>query len=289
MMFFLNFNCQVERGETLFTCQKLRDEADQQIRHLQDTHQQESARFKELIQTLELTITHLEQRVQVLQEKDNLRISLQLDAVKEALIAQRQEQIQELARLQESFAKERDSLKQEYTRVIEQLSSAQTKQQEEYRKQQEHAAFQAQQTALQHEHEVKRLKEDYTSLQTQMIVLKEKANHQLQEEKTIHEKSLSEQLAASLQVQASLKTEMANMLQHLHLEENKRRQESEQQFMRMRDAMVTQHTLEIETLKEKHMRELKRLRAELDVQHEDQLNKVKHMHEQVSRCVAIIF
>lgn len=113
-----------------------------------------------------------------------------------------------------------------------------------------------------------------------MIVLKEKANHQLQEEKTIHEKSLSEQLAASLQVQASLKTEMANMLQHLHLEENKRRQESEQQFMRMGDAMVTQHTLEIETLKEKHMRELKRLRAELDVQHEDQLNKVKHMHEQ---------
>jgi myosin heavy subunit len=245
-----------------------------------ESHSQETTRLKETLQTLELTMNHLEQRNQVLQEKEHQRLTLQQNAVKEALQLQRQEHVQDIQRQQEHFVKEKESLKQEYTRMIEKLSETHAQREDEHRRIEENFRFEAKRTASQHEQEISRLRDEYQILQSQLTLVKEKTQHQLQEERTMHEKSLSEQLAASLKTHAATKTEMATMLQQLHLEENKRRQETELQFNRLREQMLAQHQVELEQLRDKQARELKRARAELEVQFEDQANKLKHMHEQ---------
>ena len=273
---------QIERGETLFTCQKLRDDTDHQLKQLHESHQQETGRLKELVQTLELTINHLEQRIHVLQEKDQHRVTLQHEAVQEALRTKHHEHLEEIQRLQTAARDDLQRTRDEYERRLDKAQEALLHQDRAHQQQLEAARLQHQQQQQLHEQELQRAKDAHAALQAQMTLLKEKTQHTLQEERTLHEKSLSEQLAESLRVQATLKTEMATMIQQLHAAEHKRRQESELAFQRLRDQLTTQHALDIDQRHEKHQRELKRVRAELDVQLEDQLHKVKHMHEQVT-------
>eukprot|EP01033_Poteriospumella_lacustris_P011834 gene11835-8432_t len=271
---------QIERGETLFTCQKLRDDTDHTLKQLHESHQQETGRLKELVQTLELTIGHLEQRVHLLQEKDQHRLTLQHEAVQEALRTKHHEHLEEIQRIQTAARDDLQRTKDEYERRLDKAQEALLHQDRAHQQQLDAARLQHQQAQQLLEQELQRTKDAQAALQTQMTLLKEKTQHTLQEERTLHEKSLSEQLAESLRVQAALKTEMATMIQQLHAAEHKRRQESELAFQRLRDQLTTQHALDIDQRHEKQQRELKRVRAELDVQLEDQLHKVKHMHEQ---------
>lgn len=259
----------------------MREDTDHQVKHLQDAHQQESSRLKELVQTLELTISHLEQRIHVLQEKDQHRLTLQQEAVQSAVQLQRQESQQELTRQQQLFRQDTQQLKDDYEKRLEKAQDTLLQQDRQHQRAIEDLRFQHQQELVQQRQEIHRLQEEYQGLQGQMTFLKEKNQHVLQEERTQHEKALSEQLAESLRAQASMKSDMANMIQQLHVAENKRRQESESQFQRIRDQMSTQHNVDVEQLHDKYQREMKRVRAELEVQYEDQVTKIKHMHEQV--------
>lgn len=258
------------------------------MKQAQESHQQETGRLKELVQTLELTINHLEQRIHVLQEKDQHRLTLQHEAVQEALRSQHHEHVQEIQRLQTTTREDLQRTKDEYERRLDKAQESLLHQDRAHQQQLEALRLQHQQQQQLQEQELQRAKDAQAALQTQMTLLKEKTQHTLQEERTLHEKSLSEQLADSLRVQAALKTDMATMIQQLHAAENKRRQESELEFQRLRDQLTTQHAIDIDQRHEKHQRELKRLRAELDVQLEDQLHKVKHMHEQVTYGPSLI-
>lgn len=215
-----------------------------------------------------------------LQEREHNRLALQQEAVDTALQRQRNEFVHDLQQFRSDAAQELSTLKTEHLRYIDHLQQTQARALDERARAEEALKESFAQEKLQLEADAMHLREEIHGLQLQLTVTKEKAAHQLQEERAHSDRALSEQLAESLKAQAALKTDIANTLQHLHEEESRRQQQTEGQFERMRDQWIQQHALETEKLEERHRREMKRLQAELEARHEEEVFKLKHIHEQ---------
>ena len=104
--------------------------------------------------------------------------------------------------------------------------------------------------------------------------------YQLREERNQHDKILQETQAGLIQSQASLKAEFTQTIQHFQSEDTRRQREMEMQYNKLRDQLIQSQALDMEKVQDKHRREIRQIQAQAEVNTQESIVKIRHLHEQ---------
>lgn len=277
---------QSERAEAFAALQRVRGDHEQQIealnsdiRKLNDAHSAERSAFR--CRELELSneVSRLEAMLSASDSEKERAVQSAIRAMNADLEEQRSATASfkagEAHRVREAVSREVDALRV----MMEAQASKDFKHEEEIRallgREKERA-----------EAELVKVRDQLMHTLAQFSAEKEVSAARITEARALGEREAQEARAEALRLQSNLKAELATVIQRARAEDAARISEFEVVLVKDRETQATAYALENERMIERHRTELRRQQANLEVRHQEEVARMKHVHEaEVKRLI----
>lgn len=141
--------------------------------------------------------------------------------------------------------------------------------------------------------EIDRLKAECTRCRDQLIEVtsqaskeREKLLQRFDDEKSALESDFQKSQAESVQSLARIRGEVADRVRKMQEDEKRRQEDFEGIVQKERKELIASHVLNVESLEEKHRKDIRRLEAQLEVRYGEEFAKLRKIHElEVKRLI----
>ena len=130
------------------------------------------------------------------------------------------------------------------------------------------------------EAELVQVRQQLVQALAQVTVEREVATSRVVEARALGERDAQEARADSLRLQSALKADLAENIQRARAEDKRRIDEFEMVLVKDREAHATAFALDAERTAERHRAEMRRMQANLEVRQQEDVARLKHVHEQ---------
>jgi len=230
--------------------------------------------------SLEITVTELNMSLESQTVADRRRLDGQLQAVNEALREQREAFDDQLRQQQIELREETKRVRQDALTQIDAIHMNHKLQVEalQQNERETRSIFAAERGRL--ENDCTKLREQLLQAAAEVSREREHAEHRIREEKDRLQKLQEEAAGELLRIKADMQQQVARILLDAKAESSRKESELEIRMTKWKESSVAAHAIELARLDDSHSAEIKRVMAELDVRHHDNLVKVQHLHEQ---------
>ena len=256
--------------------------------------QRELGENEKIVENLKREVQQLHEAAEIAEDERRIEKRRHEEHIEEIEATHRQV----LRTQQQNFAKERERMDKEYREEIMKLEESAELTKSHIRKDHE--------TQMNHQREhdeeirgmlnleIDRLKDECTRCREQLIEVTAQASSErdrllqrFDEEKRILEADFQKSQAENVHALARIRSEVAERSKNMIQEEKLRRESFAKTAEKERADLIAQNILEFEELEEKQRKDLRRLEAQLEVRHGDEIAKLRKVHEQeVKRLIA---